>query len=320
VRKLLSKLSPGGRVVNGYGPTENTTITCCHVMTSSSDLGANIPGVPIGRPIPGTHVRILDGWGEPVGIGIPGELYAGGDGLARGYVGRPELTKERFVRDGDGSRLYRTGDVCRFLGDGTIEFLGRRDRQVKIRGFRVEPAEVEAALASHPRVRETAVLAREDALVAYVVPRGPRGPCDDAPLEVLELRSFLAETLPGYMVPSSIVVLDELPLTPSGKLDRGKLPSPSSSTSAVSVPPRTETEERVAAIWRDVLGLDEISVEDDFFSLGGHSLLATRIVNRLESSFGVEVPLSSLFDSGTVAGIARILEARRSSLREQGEL
>ncbi len=311
VRKLLSRLPAGARLVNGYGPTENTTFTCCHVMTSGSDVGAS---VPIGRPVPGTRIEILDEHLEPVGIGVPGELYAGGDGLARGYVGRPDLTRQKFVSGKDGSRLYRTGDFCRFREDGAVEFLGRRDRQVKIRGFRCELTELETVLEAHPKVGSVAVVAHEDALVAYVVPRGAE------PLEYLELRGFLEERLPGYMVPSSLMFLEELPLTGSGKIDREKLPSVRSSSREVSIAPRTETEMRVAAIWRDVLGVEELSIEDDFFSLGGHSLLATRIVNRLESSFGVEVPLSALFDSGTVAGIARILEGGRGPRPEQGEL
>ncbi|HEX6862965.1 MAG TPA: amino acid adenylation domain-containing protein, partial [Thermoanaerobaculia bacterium] len=307
VRRAREAL-PASALINGYGPTENTTFTCCHLVT---DAPADAP-VPIGRPIGNTTVALLDPELRPVPVGVPGELYAGGDGLARGYLGRPDLTAERFVpsplagaQDLPGARLYRTGDRARFRPDGAIEFLGRLDQQVKIRGFRIEPGEIEAALASHPEVREAVVLALAPAhgdrrLVAYVVPAGDG-------LTVPALRSHLGERLPAYMVPASFVWMERLPLTVNGKLDRRALPEPGDERpegGAADEAPRGPAEELIAGVWADLLGLERVGARDDFFALGGHSLLAMQAVSRLRSSLGVDLPVSALFENPTVAGLA----------------
>jgi aspartate racemase len=302
---------PGVRLVNGYGPTENTTFTCCHTVTAA-DLER--PSVPIGRPIANTRVYVLDRHGEPVPVGVPGELHAAGDGLARGYLNCPDLTAERFVPDpwsgAPGARLYRTGDLVRWRPDGTLEFLGRTDAQVKVRGFRVEPGEVEAALGQHPAVREAVVTAREDRpgerrLVAYLVPReGPEaGPSG--------LRRFLAERLPAHMIPAAFVTLTALPLTPTGKVDRSALPAPEPAPVEGSAPagPMTPGEALVARVWAELLERPDVRARDDFFALGGHSLLATRLVARLEEALGFEVPVALVFEAPTVAGLAARLQA-----------
>ena len=308
VNSVLAHL-PGCRLVNGYGPTENTTFTCCHTVDAPIPPGKT---VPVGRPVAGTFVRVLDRRLRLVPDGYPGELYTGGDGLARGYLGRPDLTAERFVPDplaGEaGARLYRTGDRVRRRPDGAIEFLGRFDQQVKIRGFRVEPEEVEAAVARHPGVRAAAVLAREAApgdrrLVAYVEMPGP------APLTFRELRAFLTDLLPEAMLPSALVCVPVLPLTANGKVDRRALAAiePAAPESA-SGAPRTPAEELLAGIWVDVLGVPQVGVHDDFFDLGGHSLLATRVISRVRAELRVELPLRRLFEAPTVAGLAAAVE------------
>ena len=270
------------RLVNGYGPTENTTFSCCHAMRSPDDVGLS---VAIGRPIANTQVYVLDRRRELVPLGVPGELYLGGDGLARGYHNRPELTAERFLpnpfADVPAARLYRTGDLVRWLPSGNLEFLGRLDRQVKIRGFRIELGEVENCLRRHPAIQDVVVLAREDTpgdkrLVAYVVPR-------DREAVIEELRVYLQEKLPPFMAPSAFVLLERLPLTPNGKLDRQALPPPDQARPDLGmnyVPPRDVVEEQLAAIWTDLLGIEHVGVHDNFFELGGHSLLATRAVSH----------------------------------------
>jgi hypothetical protein len=294
VRSAVQGL-PGTVVINGYGPTEGTTFTCCHAVTAESALRES---VPIGRPIANTRVYVLDAGLQPVPPGVPGRLYAAGDGLARGYVNRPDLTAERFVPDAvsgePGARLYDTGDLVRWR-HGELEFLGRVDAQVKVRGFRIEPGEIEAVLESHPGVQAAAVVAREDVpgdkrLVAYVVP-GAEG------VTPAGLRQMLQETLPQFMVPAAFVLLEALPLTAAGKLDRRALPAPelSRQPAAEFVPPRTPLEEEVAELWRAVLGIAQISVYDSFWDLGGHSLMATKILSRVRQAFGVDLPLSSLF-------------------------
>ncbi|HEV7515173.1 MAG TPA: amino acid adenylation domain-containing protein, partial [Thermoanaerobaculia bacterium] len=312
VRRLLAEL-PGCTLINGYGPTENTTFTCCRPLTGRWDAGAS---VPIGRPIANTRVYLLDRGLQPVPVGVPGELYAGGDGLARGYLGRPERTAERFVPDpfgaeaGElGGRLYRTGDLVRRRADGDLEFLGRTDQQVKIRGFRVEPGEVEAALVEHPHVRAAVVVAREvagaRALVAYVVGADCRPAAG-------ELRAHLRERLPEPMLPAVFVVLPELPLTPNGKVDRGALPEPEREASPADRSlPRTPVEEVLAGIWAELLGLPRVGIHESFFDLGGHSLLATRVVSRLRDVFGVELPLRALFERPSVAELAAAVESAR---------
>ncbi|HEX5760628.1 MAG TPA: non-ribosomal peptide synthase/polyketide synthase [Thermoanaerobaculia bacterium] len=304
----------GGVVINGYGPTENTTFTCCHRMAAAAEVPAS---VPIGRPIANTRVYLLDGGLQPVPVGVAGELYAAGEGLARGYLHRPELTAERFVPDpfGDGGRLYRTGDLARWRPDGVVEFLGRLDGQVKLRGFRVEIGEVEAVLAAHPAVGQAAVALRGGAtdgaedkrLVAYVVPtEGEVG----GPELVAALRSHLAQQLPDYMVPSAWVTLERLPLNANGKVDRGALPEPGPALGAetADAAPRTPLEELLVQVWEGLLAVRGVARSDSFFDLGGHSLLATRVVSRLRELLGVEVPLRALFEEPTLAGLAGRVE------------
>ncbi|MFH0341841.1 MAG: amino acid adenylation domain-containing protein, partial [Chromatiales bacterium] len=300
VEKFLSA-TPACRLINGYGPTENTTFTCCYSISQDAKITWS---VPIGRPIANTQIYILDPHLNPVPIGVPGELCIGGAGLARGYLNRPELTAEKFIAnpfsDEPGARLYKTGDLARYLLDGNIEFLGRLDTQVKVRGFRIELGEIETVLNQHPGVKACAVLAREDApgdkrLVAYVV--GHKAPAQG------ELRDFLREKLPEYMLPSVFIVLDKLPVTPNGKLDRKALPAPDDSRpelEAAYVAPRTPTEETLAAIWAEVLKLEKIGIHDNFFDLGGHSLLATQVISRLRAAFAIDLPLRALFEGPTI--------------------
>ncbi|HEX2188124.1 MAG TPA: amino acid adenylation domain-containing protein [Longimicrobiaceae bacterium] len=302
------ELYPRLRLVNGYGPSECTVFSTCWPIPRGWD-GAT---VPIGRPVGDRRVYVLDRAGEPAPPGVPGELHVGGPGVARGYLGRPALTAERFVPDpfgGEpGARLYRTGDVVRWRPDATLEFVRRTDDQVKVRGFRVEPGEIEAALLRHPAVREAVVVAREDAagakrLVAYVVP--------DGGLRAPELLDWVRAELPEYMVPSAVVALDALPLTRNGKLDRGALPAPEWEGGAARVAPRTPDEEILAGIWAEVLGAERVGAHDDFFALGGHSLSATRVVSRAGRVLGAEVPLRALFEAPTLAAFAERVRALR---------
>jgi aspartate racemase len=311
VRKALDAMGPGQRIINGYGPTESTTFACCYPMTRDTDFGES---VPIGRPIGNTTVYVLDGDYQPVPIGVTGELYIGGDGLARGYLGRPDITAERFVphpfADEPGARLYRTGDLVRYLADGRIEFNGRADDQVKLRGFRVEPGEIEAVLVEHEAVKEAVVVARADEggdkrLVAYVVSR------DGGEVEASELRVFLRRRLPEYLIPAAFVVLGELPLTPNGKVDRRALPEPERAQARQPgeyVAPATPVEQALAAMWAELLGVERVGVHDDFFELGGHSLLAAQLSTRLRAAFGVALPLRRLFEAPTVARLAKLIE------------
>ncbi len=308
------------RLINTYGPTEATVVsTLCELRPEASQDPGTWTEPPIGRPLGNALVYILDGHLNPVPIGVPGELHIGGPCLARGYINRPELTSEQFIADpisgAPEARLYKTGDVARWRSDGNIEFIGRSDDQVKIRGFRVEPAEVEAILGQHAALRGTAVLARKDAsgderLVAYVVPHRPPAPAAS------ELLSYLKERLPEYMLPSAFVVLEALPLTSSGKVDRRALPAPDRPSfrgEAAYMQPRTQTETLLAKIWEDILGLERVGVHDDFLELGGHSLLATRVISRVQAVFGVELPLISLFEEPTLSGLADRLEKVRQS-------
>ncbi len=314
---------PGRVLINGYGPTEGTTFTCAHRLTAPLPPGQP---VPIGRPIANTQAYLLDRALQLVPVGVPGELFAGGDGLARGYLGRPDWTAERFVpspfppEPGEpaGERLYRTGDLARRRPDGDIEFLGRIDQQVKIRGHRVEPGEVEAALALHPQVGAVAVGVRADPaagagarrLVAWVV-------AEPAPAAA-ELRGFLKQRLPEPMVPAAFVFLPALPLTPNGKVDRRALPDPEDEAGAPPVLPRSPVEDLLAEIWADLLGRERVGIHDDFFALGGHSLLATRAVARLREPLGIEPPLHVLFENPTVAGFAAAVERARRAAPEAG--
>ncbi|HEY4079918.1 MAG TPA: amino acid adenylation domain-containing protein [Burkholderiaceae bacterium] len=303
VRRMLAAMPEGHRLINGYGPTENTTFTCCHAMTRSSRFESS---VPIGKPIANTQVEVLDAQRQQTPIGAPGELYIAGEGLARGYLNRPELTAERFV-EVQGRRMYRTGDRVRWLADGTIEFLGRLDEQIKLRGFRIEPGEIEFALNSHADVRESAVLLQESArgkqLVAFVVGR-PTAP------SAAELRDHLEQRLPSYMVPASFIALEALPLTPVGKVDRGALaarPVPVHQEGARGRAPQTPTELVIAEIWQRQLGLERIAADADFFELGGHSLAAAAIFAELGTRLGTRLPLSMLFDTRTIARLAAAL-------------
>ena len=300
---------PNCQVINGYGPTENTTFTCCYPVPAGLDPRQP---VPIGRPIANTHVYILDACRQPVPVGVPGELYIGGDGLARGYIGLPDLTAATFVPNpfssSDAARLYRSGDLARFLPDGNIQFLGRLDRQVKVRGFRIEPDEIEATLTHCPGVRQAAVLiagndATDKHLVAYVVP------ASDSSASPAQVRTFLAAHLPEYMIPSRFVTLDALPLSSNGKVDRSALPTPGSSapTTGQHVPPHDDVERRLLAIWQSLLNLQPISVNDDFFDIGGHSLLAMRLFAHIEQAFGLALPVAALFQAPTIAQLAQII-------------
>ncbi len=313
----------GVRLLNAYGPTETTiTATTCQVEPADAVGGL----VPIGRPLPNRRAYVLDRRGEPVPIGVLGELYLGGDGLAEGYLNRPEVTEERFVPDpfGEpGERLYRTGDLARYLPDGRLAFAGRADQQVKVRGFRIELGEIETALSEHPAVREAAVAAldrgRDDVrLVAYVVGRG-NGHATTGE----ELRAFLGTRLPDYMVPPLFVPLETLPRTAGGKVDRRALPAPDAdavSARADYVAPRSEVEEELARLWGEVLGVERVGIHDGFFALGGHSLLATQLVSRVRDAFGVELPLRRLFETPTVAALGVLIAQELAAGEDEAEL
>ncbi|MFD6286392.1 amino acid adenylation domain-containing protein, partial [Streptomyces sp. NPDC060205] len=296
-------------LVNMYGITE-TTVHVTHHRIDATDMEAD-PKLPLGRALPGWRALVLDEHLMPVPTGVPGELYIGGAGVARGYGGRPALTAERFVADpyaADGSRLYRSGDRARFLPNGTLEYLGRADKQIKVRGFRIEPGEIESLLAAHPAVRSAVVTASGDGtdrrLVAYLVPAAHTAGVPDAE----ELRAHLRRELPDYMIPSAFVELAALPLTANGKLDRAALPEPAHATAADFAAPAGATEEQLARIWSEVLGVDRIGADDNFFEVGGHSLLATQVVSRIRDAFRADVPLSALFDLPTVRELAPVLE------------
>ncbi|HEX9940248.1 MAG TPA: amino acid adenylation domain-containing protein, partial [Longimicrobium sp.] len=313
VARRFRALLPGVALHNVYGPSEAATATAA-LHCVADDARATIP---IGRPVANTRVYLLDGAGEPVPRGVAGELYVGGTGVARGYCGHPGLTAERFVPDPHGepgARLYRTGDLGRWRPDGTLDFLGRNDFQVKVRGFRVELGEIEARIAAYPGVREAAVVARQDVegdtrLVAYLVGADL--------VEADALRASLAERLPEHMVPAAYVRLEAFPLTPNGKLDRGALPAPEGDAYARRgyEAPASETEQVLAEIWSEVLGVEQAGRGDNFFELGGHSLLAVRVISRVRQLLGVEVPLVELFRSPVLAELARAVEnAARTEL------
>jgi amino acid adenylation domain-containing protein len=311
VEKALRFMN-GNRLINGYGPTENTTFTCCHLIKSSGNRS-----IPIGRPLANTQVYVLDRNYQPVPVGVPGELYVGGDGLARGYLNRPELTAERFIPDlfssKPGARLYRTGDLVRYLASGELEFIRRVDQQVKIRGFRIEPAEIEYALGQHPGVAECVVTTApaepgEKFLAAYVVAAAGRKP------ETSELRSFLQEKLPEYMIPGAFVFLDAMPLTPNGKVDQQALPALDKASLPIEqfVEPRTATEKTLCYIWAKALRLERVGIFDNFFDLGGNSLTATRLISRVRSVLNVDLPLRALFESPTIAEFAQLVKKAES--------
>ena len=309
VRQILSQ-QPPQHLLNVYGPTENTTFsTWYEVQTVSKDAYT----IPIGRPIANTQLYVLDRALQPVPIGVPGELYLGGAGLARGYLNRPELTAERFIDPptgiGEAVRLYKTGDRVRYLPDGNLEFLGRVDQQVKIRGFRIEPGEIEVVLGQHTAVRDVVVVVRqtqtgEKQLVAYAVPHSGQA------LTTHNLRGFLKQTLPDYMMPSAIVLLETLPLTVNGKVDRRALPdlalTPAESETEGAAPP-DNLELQLLMLWEEILGVQPIQVHDNFFNLGGHSLMALRLFTAIEAQFGRSLPITALFQAPTVGQFAATL-------------
>jgi amino acid adenylation domain-containing protein/thioester reductase-like protein len=329
VQKFLQTVE-NCRLINGYGPTENTTFTCCYQIPKSlrSDIS-----VPIGRAIANTQVYILDKNLQPVPIGVPGELHIGGAGLARDYFNRQELTQEKFIpnpfdkskvigtkaatyrsnslstrRVNQRSKLYKTGDLARYLPDGNIQYLGRIDNQVKNRGFRIELGEIEAILSEHCHVQVCCVIPREDTandkrLVAYVVANQDCNPT------IGELRQFVKAKLPDYMIPNAFVILESLPLTQNGKVDRRALPAPDSYSNLDKyIAPRTPIEELLAQIWAQVLKVEQVGIDDNFFELGGHSLLATQLVSRIRNIFQVELPLREFFAAPTVAELAHLIE------------
>lgn len=300
--------APATRLFNEYGPTETVVGCCVHEVQATDPRGGS---VCIGKPIANTQLYVLDENMRPVPPGVAGELFIGGAGVGLGYLNRPDLTKERFVPDRfsgvSGARLYKSGDLARYRRDGTLEYLGRADDQVKIRGYRIELGEIEAALAAAPGVQSCAVLAREDEpgnkqLVGYVVASDNELPATG------DLQAFLETSLPEYMVPAQFVFLDSLPLTPNGKIDRKALPAPVKATTGAGGPPRTETEKMVAAIWTELLRVEGVGIEDDFFDLGAQSITAVGLVARLRTAFDLNIELATLFERPTIAGLAEAID------------
>jgi amino acid adenylation domain-containing protein len=311
---LVMRWGGGRDFFNAYGPTETTVCASMHRCK-----GSDSQGPPIGRPIQNFDLYILDPNLQPVPVGVPGELYIGGVGLARGYLFRPDLTAERFIphpfAKKRGARLYKSGDVCRFLQDGNIEMLGRADLQVKVRGFRIELGEIETVLSEYPGVRDVAVVAREltageKQLIAYLVAHEGGAPA------VVDLRSYLRQRLPEYMVPAVYMILTAMPLTPSKKIDRHALPAPDRDRMGNDKPfiaPGTDTEIRLAAIASQLLNISSVGASDNFFDLGGHSLMATQFISRVYEEFSVEMALRILFEKPTIAEFAREVEKMRTS-------
>ncbi|MEL4897612.1 amino acid adenylation domain-containing protein [Crocosphaera sp. Alani8] len=312
--KTVLQTYPNCRVINGYGPTENTTFTCCSVLTDVEQVNNS---VPIGRPISQTQVYILDNYLQPVPYGVPGELYIAGEGLGRGYLNRPQLTAATFIASpfATGERLYKTGDLVRYDREGQIEFLGRKDNQVKIRGFRVELGEIEATIQQYPKVQTAIAMVKETSegnkqLIAYVVAK------TDENLSSEELKTFLSQKLPDYLHPNHYMILDGFPLTANGKVDRRSLPQPILSTSNTEAP-RNAIETQLAKIWQDVLNLEKVGIEDNFFELGGDSILAIQIVSRA-SRIGLRLSPKHLFQHQTISQLAAIATSMDSSVGEQG--
>ncbi|NES06780.1 MAG: amino acid adenylation domain-containing protein [Okeania sp. SIO2F4] len=313
---LIAKIqqhSPQCRILNHYGPTETTVGVLTYAVNDENNY--NTKTVPIGRPLANTQVYVLDEKLQPVSVGVPGELYIGGAGLARGYFNRPELTDEKFIsgkgnrEQGTGNRLYKTGDLVRYLPDGNIEFLGRIDNQVKIRGFRIELGEIETAIASHPEIQTAVVIARENnsgnkRLIAYFVPTKKQ-------FSPNNLRQFLQDKLADYAIPSNFVKLEFLPLTLNGKIDRKALPDPDNIRPELEnnfVAPRNPTESLLANIWSELLGVEKIGIHDNFFELGGHSLLATQLISQIRETFQIKIPLKTLFDFPTIIKLGPTIE------------
>jgi acyl carrier protein len=308
----LRKLMPGCEIYNHYGPTETTVGAVAQKLEEEEKERAGLVG--LGRPMGKMRAYVMSEWMEVTGVGEAGELYIGGAGVGRGYLGRSEQTAEKYVPDPyseiGGERLYRTGDVARYRPDGAIEFLGRVDNQIKIRGFRIEIGEIETALVSHPSVREAAVLAREDTpgdkrLIAYVV-------CARHQWSIVsnELRGYLKERLPEYMLPLAFIQMEALPLSPNGKVDRRALPVPEqvkAVPASAQIMPRTPLEEILCGIWQEVLKTEQVGVTDNFFELGGHSLLVTQIISRVREIFRIELPVRKLFDAVTIEQLASVI-------------
>jgi amino acid adenylation domain-containing protein len=322
VRLWLRHAGRRVRLVNTYGATEATAVSTMGDLSHPSDRKELDQGVPIGRPIRNVRVYIVDRDLRPVPIGVPGELCIGGVGVARGYLNQPDLARDRFVPDpfaeAPGARLFRTGDLARYLWDGRLVDLGRTDDQVKIRGYRIEPGEIEARLRQHPAIEAAAVIAREGEegdgspagaerrLVAYIVPR----PGQETALDDAGLRGFLREAIPNFMLPSAVVRLQGLPRTPSGKLDRGALPAPPSADvvrGSTALAPRDALELELAAIWESTIGIRPIGVRDDFFDLGGNSMLAVRLFSAMDRALGLKLPLAALFEAPTIEGLAGLV-------------
>jgi amino acid adenylation domain-containing protein len=303
---------PQCKIINGYGPTENTTFTCCHTV-GKMDLQAG--SIPIGRPISNTRVYLLDPQLKPVQVGETGELCAGGDGVARGYLNRPDLTAEKFVADpfnsDPGARMYRTGDLARCRPDGVIEFVGRTDWQVKVAGNRIELGEIEAVLQAHEQVKMAVVAVREDRprekkIVAYVIPRN-----NEETMLPSKLRVDLQEKLPAFMIPTAIVVMDSFPLSPNGKVDRGLLPPPGVPNPGPNVAgARNEIQEAIAQAWKTVLNIQEAGLDTNFFDLGGDSLQLIEVHARVQKALNVELSITDLFEYSTIASLARHLGAK----------
>jgi len=307
VRKALEAL-PGCRLINGYGPTESTTFTCCHTISAQDAQGTSIP---IGRPISNTQVYLLNSENELVRPGEAGELCIGGDGLARGYLNQPELTAAKFIRnpfrDERDARLYKTGDLARHCPDGTIEFLGRTDNQVKISGYRIELGEIEAVAMQHPSVGSAVVVARQDApgekkLTAYVVPR-------EQGCSIADLRAYLQKKLPPYMVPAAFVLMDSLPLSPNGKVDRAALPAPQAAVSEPSraISAQSEMEQKIESAWLKTLCLQQVGPDENFFDVGGDSLQLLMVHAEIQKTIESDFPLTDLFEYSTIRSLARHL-------------
>jgi len=315
----IQQQAPECQILNHYGPTEATVGTLTYRI-QKGQTGYGLETVPLGRPLANTQVYVLDEQLQPLPLGVQGELYIGGAGLARGYLNRPEQTAERFIANPflseSEARLYKTGDLVRYLPDGNLEFIGRVDHQVKVRGFRIELGEIEAVLSQHPKVEQAVVSVQEDELndkrlVAYVVPNREQTP------NVSDLRNFLREKLPEYMIPSAFVLLKALPLTANGKVDRKALPAPDSlrpELEATYVPPRTEVEQTIAGIWQDMLDLEKVGIHDNFFDLGGHSLLLIQVHSQLQKLLNRDISITDLFEYPTISSLTKYLSQEQDEI------
>jgi acyl-coenzyme A synthetase/AMP-(fatty) acid ligase/acyl carrier protein len=320
VRRALTLLSKT-QIINGYGPSECTVFSACYGIPKQLDQ--NVNSIPIGKPIGDRKVYLLDHNLQRVPMGVAGEIYIGGKGVARGYLNQPMLTHKKFIDNPflAGDTLYKTGDLARRLTDGNLEFLGRIDNQVKIRGFRIELGEIETILTNHSEIREAIVTIREDvpgnkSLVAYIVPQNYQ-------LTAHDVRNFLSQKLPNYLIPNAFVFLDKFPLTPNGKINRLGLPAPNISQQNFGiefVAPRTSTERELATIWTEVLQLTKVGVYDNFFELGGHSLLATQLISRLKETFEIEFPFRYLFENPTISQLAEKVVNQQIELVKTDEL